>query len=131
MMTSQQSGSPIGGEGNSQTTHGSIVVESISITNVWRYHSLAVSHQADISSGDTTVLHGAVKLILSRVVSYQGVGEVKLQKAEITLNDCLACSGCITSAESVLITQQSQHELYKVLENNRTLAEVSMSKKHI
>ena len=27
MMTPQQSGSPIGGKGNSQTTHGSIVVE--------------------------------------------------------------------------------------------------------
>ena len=35
----------------------------------------------------------------------------KLEKVSITLNDCLACSGCITSAESVLITQQSQHEV--------------------
>lgn len=35
----------------------------------------------------------------------------KLDKVSITLNDCLACSGCITSAESVLITQQSQHEV--------------------
>ena len=41
--------------------------------------------------------------------------KIKLEKAQITLNDCLACSGCITSAESVLITQQSQDELYKVL----------------
>ena len=39
--------------------------------------------------------------------------EFRLKKAEITLNDCLACSGCITSAESVLIAQQSQAELYK------------------
>ncbi|KAJ8318611.1 hypothetical protein KUTeg_003702 [Tegillarca granosa] len=49
--------------------------------------------------------------------SYYDVSEsgttTKLQKATITLNDCLACSGCITSAESVLITQQSQEELYK------------------
>nr|XP_057905019.1 cytosolic Fe-S cluster assembly factor narfl [Doryrhamphus excisus] len=43
----------------------------------------------------------------------------KLQKAKITLNDCLACSGCITSAESVLITQQSHEELFKVLRNNK------------
>lgn len=35
----------------------------------------------------------------------------KLEKVAITLNDCLACSGCITSAESVLITQQSQDEV--------------------
>eukprot|EP01132_Coremiostelium_polycephalum_P001547 gene1547-1954_t len=33
-----------------------------------------------------------------------------LEKAKITLNDCLACSGCITSAESVLITAQSVTE---------------------
>ncbi|XP_054614921.1 cytosolic Fe-S cluster assembly factor narfl [Dunckerocampus dactyliophorus] len=43
----------------------------------------------------------------------------KLEKAKITLNDCLACSGCITSAESVLITQQSHEELLKVLRNNK------------
>ncbi|KAL5475640.1 hypothetical protein EMCRGX_G025482 [Ephydatia muelleri] len=43
----------------------------------------------------------------------------KLEKAKITLNDCLACSGCITSAESVLIGQQSQEELYKALANNK------------
>lgn len=38
----------------------------------------------------------------------------RLQKVEITLADCLACSGCITSAESVLVTQQSQEELIRV-----------------
>ena len=40
---------------------------------------------------------------------------VKLAPAKITLNDCLACSGCITSAESVLITQQSVDELLSTL----------------
>ena len=39
----------------------------------------------------------------------------KLKKAEITLNDCLACSGCVTSAESVLVAMQSHEEVYKVL----------------
>ena len=52
-----------------------------------------------------------------------GGGRTKLEKAKITLNDCLACSGCITSAESVLITQQSQEELYKVVEENSRLSE--------
>lgn len=42
----------------------------------------------------------------------------KLQKVEITLGDCLACSGCITSAEGVLISQQSQDEVLKVLREN-------------
>nr|XP_054763882.1 probable cytosolic Fe-S cluster assembly factor v1g210509 [Lytechinus pictus] len=52
-------------------------------------------------------------------------GSRKLEKAQITLNDCLACSGCITSAESVLITQQSQEELFRVLEENQKLAVLS------
>lgn len=45
-------------------------------------------------------------------------GLQKLEKVEITLADCLACSGCITSAEGVLITQQSQEELLKVMNEN-------------
>ncbi|XP_058141564.1 cytosolic iron-sulfur assembly component 3 isoform X2 [Dasypus novemcinctus] len=49
----------------------------------------------------------------------QDGGTRKLEKAKISLNDCLACSGCITSAESVLITQQSHEELRKVLEANK------------
>ncbi|TDH02887.1 hypothetical protein EPR50_G00157080 [Perca flavescens] len=49
----------------------------------------------------------------------QDGGKQKLEKAKISLNDCLACSGCVTSAESVLITQQSHEELLKVLRNNK------------
>ncbi|KAJ1737588.1 Cytosolic Fe-S cluster assembly factor nar1 [Coemansia sp. Benny D160-2] len=49
--------------------------------------------------------------------------ETKLEKASITLNDCLACSGCVTSAETVLITMQSHHELLSVLDENRQLHE--------
>ena len=43
----------------------------------------------------------------------------KLPKAQITLADCLACSGCITSAESILIEQQSSVELRKVFANKK------------
>lgn len=35
------------------------------------------------------------------------------QKASVSLNDCLACSGCVTSAETVLITMQSMAEFEK------------------
>ncbi|EPS94412.1 hypothetical protein FOMPIDRAFT_1043947 [Fomitopsis schrenkii] len=42
----------------------------------------------------------------------------KLETAQISLNDCLACSGCITSAESVLITLQSHTEVLNFLSNN-------------
>ncbi|KAJ7398090.1 Cytosolic Fe-S cluster assembly factor NARFL [Pitangus sulphuratus] len=52
----------------------------------------------------------------------QDGGAQKLEKAKITLNDCLACSGCITSAESVLITQQSHEELCRVLAANKAAA---------
>lgn len=46
----------------------------------------------------------------------------KLEKAKISLDDCLACSGCVTSAETVLITQQSHEELRKVLGANKERA---------
>ncbi|XP_048188420.1 cytosolic iron-sulfur assembly component 3 isoform X2 [Perognathus longimembris pacificus] len=49
-------------------------------------------------------------------------GTQKLEKAKVSLNDCLACSGCVTSAETVLITQQSHEELWKVLDANKTAA---------
>ncbi|XP_007955657.1 cytosolic iron-sulfur assembly component 3 [Orycteropus afer afer] len=54
-------------------------------------------------------------------VSQDG-GTRRLEKAKISLNDCLACSGCVTSAESVLITQQSHGELRKVLNANKAAA---------
>lgn len=36
--------------------------------------------------------------------------------ATVSLNDCLACSGCVTSAEAVLIQEQSYEKLLDVLE---------------
>jgi iron only hydrogenase large subunit-like protein len=36
---------------------------------------------------------------------------------KITLNDCLACSGCVTSAETVLLEQQSTEEFLRVLDS--------------
>ncbi|EDV19766.1 uncharacterized protein TRIADDRAFT_61804 [Trichoplax adhaerens] len=45
------------------------------------------------------------------------------EKVKISLNDCLACSGCITSAESVLISKQSKEEFYAILDKNQRLQE--------
>uniref|UniRef100_A0A7S1PFX3 Iron hydrogenase large subunit C-terminal domain-containing protein n=1 Tax=Percolomonas cosmopolitus TaxID=63605 RepID=A0A7S1PFX3_9EUKA len=43
-------------------------------------------------------------------------GEKKeLEKTSISLSDCLACSGCITSAEEVLVNHQSLDRLLKEL----------------
>ncbi|KAK0536830.1 Cytosolic Fe-S cluster assembly factor nar1 [Tilletia horrida] len=39
----------------------------------------------------------------------------KLETAQISLNDCLACSGCVTSAETVLITMQSHEEMKRAV----------------
>lgn len=41
--------------------------------------------------------------------------ERKLKPAEISLTDCLACSGCITSSEAVLVEVQSPKELARAL----------------
>ncbi|KAI9145515.1 nuclear prelamin A recognition factor-like protein [Paraphysoderma sedebokerense] len=57
--------------------------------------------------------------------------ETKLETASISLNDCLACSGCITSAESVLISMQSHKELYEILGKNKMAAEGDQSSEHI
>jgi len=46
-------------------------------------------------------------------------GPKKLEKAAITLADCLACSGCITSAETVLIEQQSADQMYRIFQQKR------------
>ena len=51
----------------------------------------------------------------------------KLEVAQIALEDCLACSGCITSAESVLITMQSHLEVLSVVEVNTVSFLVTLS----
>lgn len=47
-----------------------------------------------------------------------------LEKAQISLSDCLACSGCITSAESVLVSLQSHDELLSSLRSPEALNKV-------
>ncbi|KAB7498135.1 Cytosolic Fe-S cluster assembly factor NARFL [Armadillidium nasatum] len=53
--------------------------------------------------------------------------EETYEKAKITLNDCLACSGCITSAEVVLVNQQSLEQFSKVLNENSHLSDEDKS----
>jgi len=47
--------------------------------------------------------------------------------AKITLNDCLACSGCVTSAETVLITAQSLGKFETLLANKDKSIVLSIS----
>ncbi|XP_015424196.1 PREDICTED: protein monoglycylase TTLL8 [Myotis davidii] len=76
------------------------------------YHSLSgdqmLNHYGKTASFTTKVRAGT-----------RDGGTRKLEKAKISLDDCLACSGCVTSAETVLITQQSHEELRKILDANK------------
>ncbi|KAK0660488.1 iron hydrogenase [Cercophora samala] len=42
--------------------------------------------------------------------------------AQISLTDCLACSGCVTSAEAVLVSLQSHNEVLSLLDSAPALA---------
>lgn len=46
---------------------------------------------------------------------------VPLKPVELSLNDCLACSGCITSAETILVSEQTHQQLDKVVRENASL----------
>ncbi|KAK3250959.1 hypothetical protein CYMTET_39687 [Cymbomonas tetramitiformis] len=59
--------------------------------------------------------YGAVKLH-SRQPAKQESAEKKSDPVKISLQDCLACSGCVTSAETVLLEQQSTEELNNKIE---------------
>ena len=56
----------------------------------------------------------------NRVLKLEGLQdepeEAQRKVARITLNDCLACAGCITSAETVLVSQQSIAEFQRMLQ---------------
>lgn len=41
----------------------------------------------------------------------------KTSPLSVTLGDCLACSGCITSAEAVLIAEQSHDKVLEILDS--------------
>ena len=61
----------------------------------------------------------------------QPEGRSEKEKVQISLADCLACSGCVTSAETVLINQQSHEEFISFLESpGRTGMGVIVSLSH-
>lgn len=51
-----------------------------------------------------------------------GGGGDSSSNAQISLTDCLACSGCVTSAEAVLVSLQSHEEVITTLDRNRSLS---------
>ncbi|KAM7193539.1 Iron hydrogenase [Rhypophila sp. PSN 637] len=51
--------------------------------------------------------------------------------AQISLTDCLACSGCVTSAEAVLVSLQSHNEVLSVLDEAPALHVVTDGNGHV
>lgn len=51
----------------------------------------------------------------------------ELSPAQINLSDCLACAGCITSAEEILVAQHNHEELIKALTKRDKVFVVSVS----
>lgn len=63
--------------------------------------------------------------------SYEVAKEGQLQgenaPAQISLTDCLACSGCVTSAEAILVSLQSHAEVLNVLDTEGKIFVASVS----
>lgn len=78
---------------------------------------------AQATDGSTNNENGEVDIQIDKEgnpmeVSVDGT-TTNLSPAQISLADCLACSGCITSAEEVLVAQHSHDELIKALWDKR------------
>ncbi|KAJ3735707.1 iron hydrogenase [Lentinula guzmanii] len=80
----------------------------------------AEGNQAGSASNEIRIDHSGSYYEVDDVTPIAGLASPgkKLEQAQISLNDCLACSGCITSAESVLITLQSHNEVLNFLSSN-------------
>ena len=71
---------------------------------------------------DTNFLVGSYSNFLNLKDSYEVITEDQLlpsdlPPAQISLTDCLACSGCVTSAEAVLVSLQSHSEVLHTLDS--------------
>lgn len=70
--------------------------------------------------------------VLAPIIPVKDLQNDKPLKAKITLSDCLSCSGCVTSAETVLLSTENLDQLKKVLflengqdKNRTTVAAIS------
>jgi iron only hydrogenase large subunit-like protein len=81
--------------------------------------------------GEQKEVRGVVRMEMEDDIGIGHFDQIKSRdgRAAITLADCLACSGCVTSAETMLITQQSTAEFEANLrgEARKRLVVVSLS----
>ncbi|KAH0544963.1 hypothetical protein FGG08_000889 [Glutinoglossum americanum] len=61
------------------------------------------------------------------VTTEDKVAAEKLPPAQISLTDCLACSGCVTSAEAILVSLQSHAEVLNALDSTPSIAPESLA----
>eukprot|EP00928_Gymnodinium_smaydae_P042795 TRINITY_DN28789_c0_g1_i1.p1 TRINITY_DN28789_c0_g1~~TRINITY_DN28789_c0_g1_i1.p1 ORF type:complete len:626 (-),score=153.74 TRINITY_DN28789_c0_g1_i1:77-1954(-) len=83
----------------------------------------------DVSDARSTIARAPEVELVKRpnlIKSKQSAEDPKAQIGQVSLSDCLACSGCVTSAETVLLQEQSCEEFLKRV-NEAKLTVVSVS----
>lgn len=80
------------------------------------------SDQVELSKPPRSHAH-APEASTSRLHWTQAQAKDPGESIKVTLHDCLACSGCVTSAESVLLESQSGSELMERLDQARAYRE--------
>jgi hypothetical protein len=103
-----------------------------SVPTATTYNSFPSCHQNSANKGSTVRIELELDTETQQTLAaYQpaaAIGHFKQMRidevkktATVSLNDCLACSGCVTSAETVLITAQSTEEFVTKLQAIRAL----------
>lgn len=77
--------------------------------------SCVVSLSAQKKKSEPTPLNGVVQLQAKVTSRFDQTPRDTDAPVKVTLHDCLACSGCITSAETVMLEQQSTDEFLACL----------------
>ena len=73
---------------------------------------------ASLLLGDLNDYIQPAELCIKPATSSQS-NEQKKENVTIDLTDCLACHGCVTSAESILVAQQTHQQLLDQIMQNR------------
>ncbi|BBN09827.1 cytosolic iron-sulfur assembly component 3 [Marchantia polymorpha subsp. ruderalis] len=80
-----------------------------------------------LSKNEKPVQKGLVQLQRKPAARFDQTLKDTDEPVRVTLHDCLACSGCITSAETVMLEQQSTTEFLNRLKSGDSAVIVSLS----
>jgi len=98
---------------------------STSSTNNSSGGAARISLQSDLSTTEFEIAE-TPQLPSPNLIRTRNVGAGQ-KVASVSLNDCLACSGCVTSAETVLIQEQSSDKLMARLAKRQGIIVVAIS----